>query len=80
MLTEDLWATYLGGGILTGDSVRPQLQVGLSSFDFLLVRVVQMTVDDLFGQCQRSVESGSGNFSPNSHSHGSFVLTVLGQS
>lgn len=47
--------TDLGGSILTGDSVGPQLEVRLSSSNLGVVSVVQVTVDDLFGEGHRGV-------------------------
>ena len=40
---------HLGGGILAGDAVGPQPEVGDAPLDVLAVRVVEMGVEDLLG-------------------------------
>lgn len=47
--------THLSGSVLTSDPVGPQLQVRHASFDLCVVGVVQVTVDDLFGEGHRGV-------------------------
>lgn len=55
LLLEKQGETDLGGSILTGDSVGPQLEVRLSSSNLGVVGIVQVTVDDLFGEGHRGV-------------------------
>ncbi|EEQ36878.1 aconitate hydratase, mitochondrial precursor [Clavispora lusitaniae ATCC 42720] len=54
---HELQNGHLSGGILTGNSVWSQLQVGDTSFNLLFVWVVQVTVQQLFSVSQRSVQS-----------------------
>ena len=49
---------WRGGGAYT--HVRAELEVASATLDVLMVGVVQVTVDDLFGQRQRPLEPWEG--------------------
>jgi len=56
-----MMSSYLGGGILAGNAIRTELEVGLSTHNVLVVRIIQMTIDDLLGEGQRMVQSVAGS-------------------
>lgn len=58
---HELQDSHLGSGILTGDTVRTELEVGLSTLDLLSVRVVKVRVQDLLSVGQRTVETTADN-------------------
>lgn len=47
---------HLGGGILAGDAIRAESEVGDTTLDLLALRVVQVRVEDLLGEGQGAVE------------------------
>ncbi len=49
---------HLGSGVLHGHAVRTQLQVAVAANDVLLARLVQVAVQDLFAERQRTVQAG----------------------
>jgi len=53
--------SYLGSGILASNTVRAELEVGLSTLNVLVVGIIQMTVDDLLGEGHGLVESVGHN-------------------
>lgn len=52
---------HLCGGILAGDTVWPQLEVGAATGDVLAFWVVQMGVQDLLCVCEGSVQPAADN-------------------
>lgn len=58
---HELQNSHLGSGILTGDTVRAELEVGLSTLDLLSVRVVKVRVQNLLSVGQRAVETSADN-------------------
>lgn len=52
---------HLRRGILTGHTVRTELEVRRTTFDLLTVGVVQMGVEDLLGEGKRAIESLADN-------------------
>ena len=55
---DELQHGHLGSGVLHGHAVRPQPQVSAPTVDILVVGVIQVTVHNLLGQSEGSVESG----------------------
>ena len=51
---------YLGGGILTGDAIGAELEVGLSTLNVLVVGIIQMTINNLLGKSHGLVQSAFG--------------------
>lgn len=58
---HELKNSHLGSGILASHTVRAQLEVRLASLELLVVRVVQVRVQDLLGKGQGSVEPAADN-------------------
>ena len=58
---HELQDGHLSGGILAGDAVRSQSQVGLAALDVLAVRIVQVRVEDLLGVGQGAVQAAADN-------------------
>lgn len=58
---DELEHRHLRGGVLHGDSVGSKVEVRLASSDISVGSVVQMTVDDLLGERQRSVKTALDN-------------------
>lgn len=50
---------HLGGGVLTGDTIRSELEVRGTSLDLLAMGIIQMGVEDLLGIGQGAVETGA---------------------
>ena len=55
---DELQHGHLGSGVLHGHTVGPQPQVSAPTVDILVVGVIQVTVHNLLGQSEGSVESG----------------------
>lgn len=53
---HELEDCHLGSGVLTSNTVGPQLEVGGAALDFLTFWVVQVRVEDLLGVCEGAVE------------------------
>lgn len=58
---DELEHGHLSSGVLHGDSVGSEVKVRLASSDISVGSVVQMTVDDLLGERQRSVKTALDN-------------------
>ena len=52
---------HLSGGILASDTIRAQLQVGLSTLNLLTMRVIQVRIDDLLGEGKWSVKTATND-------------------
>jgi hypothetical protein len=49
--------TNLGSGVLAGNAIGTELEVRLSTFDVLVVGIIQVTIDDLLGEGQGPAQS-----------------------
>jgi hypothetical protein len=58
---HELKDSHLSGGILASNTVRAQLQVGLSTLNLLTMRVIQVRVDDLLGEGKWSVKTATND-------------------
>ena len=55
--THELQNDHLCGGILTSNPIRPQIEIRLSTNNFLFMGIVQVTVQDFFRIRQGSFET-----------------------
>jgi len=46
----------LGGGILKGDTIRPEVEVRLATNNLLVVGIIKVTIDDLLSQSEGLVQ------------------------
>jgi hypothetical protein len=58
---------HLGGGILASNTVGAQLEVAGAALNVLLVRVVQVGVEDLLGEGKRAVETAADDLQVLAH-------------
>lgn len=58
---DELEDSHLGSGILHGNTIRTKTEIADTTLDFLAFRVVEMSVDDLFREGQRTVETAANN-------------------
>ena len=52
---------HLSSSVLTGDTVRSELEVRVSSLNLLAMGIIQMGVENLLGIGQGTVETGANN-------------------
>jgi hypothetical protein len=52
---HELQKSHLSSGVLASNTVRTKLEVRLSTNDFLVLSIIQMTIDDLLRQGERTV-------------------------
>lgn len=58
---HELQDSHLSGGILASHAIGSEFKVRNTTLDVLTVRVIEMGVKDLFGVCERAIESASYN-------------------
>ena len=56
---HELQDGHLGGGILAGNAIRAQLQIGLAPLNLLTVGVIQVGIEDLLSIGERAVQASA---------------------